>query len=238
MRAGTRGSQWLISICSITTVGGNHPDPGTPCGPVVEALRLPEWGTWSTDGWTLYNNIWGSGAGSQCIWANSPTSWGVQANHPNTGGVKSYPNLTRFYGRQINQIGTASSSFNLTVPTSNVAFASTYDIWSSDNAHEAMVWVNRYGPVGAIGAYETTVSVGGHTWDFYRGGHSGIQVYSFLRQGNTQSGSVNLGAVLQWLLSTGRIANVTIGNLQFGFEITSSAGGQNFTVNSYSLSLS
>jgi hypothetical protein len=197
-----------------------------------------QWGTWSSGGWTLYNNIWGSGAGSQCIWANSPTNWGVVADHPNTGGVKSYPNLTRFYGRQVSQMGTATSSFNVTVPTSSVAFASTYDIWSSDNVHEIMLWVNRYGPVGAIGSYETTVTVGGHTWDFYRGSHSGIQVYSFLRQGNVSSGTVDIRAISQWLVSTGRMPNVTIGNVQFGFEITSSSGGRDFAVNSYSANLS
>ncbi len=36
-----------------------------------------QWGNTSLNGYTLYNNIWGSGAGSQCIWANSGTNWGV-----------------------------------------------------------------------------------------------------------------------------------------------------------------
>lgn len=197
-----------------------------------------QWATWNSGGYTLYNNIWGSGAGPQCIWANHATNWGVWANHPNTGGVKSYPNITRWYGRQVSQMGTATSSFNVTVPTSGVAFASTYDVWSSDNRHEIMLWMNRYGAVGAIGSYQTTVSVGGHSWDFYLGGHSGITVYSFLRRGNTGSGTVDIRAVSQWLVNTGRMPNVTIGNVQFGFEITSSSGGRDFIVNSYSTNLS
>ncbi|HEY8472257.1 MAG TPA: RICIN domain-containing protein [Natronosporangium sp.] len=209
---------------------------GNPSQPVWQSCD--QWGNWSTNGWTLYNNIWGSGAGSQCIWANSPTNWGVHADHPNTGGVKSYPNLTRFYGRQVSQMGTATSGFNVTVPTDSVAFATTYDVWSSDNAHEIMLWVNRFGPVGAIGSYQTTVTVGGHTWDFYLGGHSGITVYSFLRQGNVMSGSVDIRAISQWLVSRGTMPDVTIGDVQFGFEITSSAGGRDFTVNSYSVNLS
>jgi hypothetical protein len=196
-----------------------------------------QWAMWETDGWTLYNNIWGSGAGSQCIWANSPTNWGVEADHPNTGGVKSYPNLTRWYGRQISQMGTATSGFDVSVPTSNVAFASTYDIWSDDNRHEIMLWMNNYGPVGPIGGFETTVTVGGHTWDYFKGGHSGIEVYSFVRQGNTGAGTVDIAAVTGWLLDTGRIPDVTIGDVQFGFEITSSAGGNDFVVNSYSTNL-
>ena len=51
-----------------------------------------QWATWSDGGYNLYNNIWGSGAGPQCIWANSYHNWGVWADHPDTSGVKSYPN--------------------------------------------------------------------------------------------------------------------------------------------------
>lgn len=224
----------------LVPVDGGPGDPGNPGGPPQQPAweSCDQWGNWSTGGWTLYNNIWGSGAGSQCIWAGSPTNWGVWADHPDTGGVKSYPNVTRWYGQPISQVGGASSSFDVDVPTSGVAFASTYDIWSDDNAHEIMLWMNDYGPVGPIGGYETTVNVGGHTWDFYRGGHSGIEVYSFVRQGNTHAGTVGIGAALQWLLDTGRIADVTIGDVQFGFEITSSAGGHDFVVNSYSAQLS
>jgi Ricin-type beta-trefoil lectin domain-like/Glycosyl hydrolase family 12 len=224
----TGGNNQRWQLLPVTGGGGSQQ-------PVWESCD--QWGNWSSGGWTLYNNIWGSGAGSQCIWANSPTNWGVDANHPNTGGVKSYPNLTRFYGRQVSQMGTATSSFNVTVPTSGVAFASTYDVWSNDNAHEIMLWMNRFGPVGAIGSFQTTVTVGGHTWDFYLGGHSGITVYSFLRQGNVSSGTVDIRAISQWLVNRGTMPNVTIGNVQFGFEITSSAGGREFTVNSYSTNL-
>lgn len=211
--------------------------PGAAPAQAQAFSTCDQWGNWSTGGWTLYNNIWGGGAGAQCLWANTPTNWGVWANHPNTGGVKSYPNLTRWYGRQVSQMGTARSTFNVSVPNSGVAFASTYDVWSSDNRHEIMLWVNRSGPVGAIGSFQTTVNVGGHSWDFYLGGHSGITVYSFLRRGNTSSGTVDIRAISQWLVNTGRMPNVTIGNVQFGFEITSSSGGRDFVVNSYSVTL-
>ena len=77
-----------------------------------------KWGTWSNGGYTLYNDVWGSGAGPQTIWANSYSNWGVWANHPNTGGVKSYPNVTRYVGRQLSALGSVSSSFNVSVPGS------------------------------------------------------------------------------------------------------------------------
>jgi Glycosyl hydrolase family 12 len=194
-----------------------------------------QWATWSNGGYTLYNDVWGSGAGPQSIWANSYSNWGVWANHPNTGGVKSYPNATRYIGKKVSTLGTTTSSFNVTVPTSGVAFETAYDIWSSDNAYEIMLWMNRYGAVGPIGSQQATASVGGHSWAIYRGSNGANQVFSFVRSGNTSSGTVDIRAVMQWLRSNGWFGDVTLGNVQFGYEITSSAGGKNFVTNSFSV---
>jgi hypothetical protein len=193
------------------------------------------WGTWSSNGYTLYNNIWGSGYGPQTIWANSTSNWGVWANHPNTGGIKSYPNATRWIGKRVSALGTTTSSFNVTVPTSGVAFTSAYDIWSSDNAHEIMLWMNRYGPVGPLGSYQTRANVGGHTWDVYRGSNGHNQVYSFIRTANTNAGTVDVRAIATWIRARGWFGDVTIGNVQFGYEITSSPGGRDFVTNSFSV---
>ena len=193
------------------------------------------WATWSNGGYTLYNDVWGSGAGPQSIWANSYSNWGVWANHPNTGGVKSYPNATRYIGKRISALGTTTSSFTVTVPTSGVAFETAYDIWSSDNAYEIMLWMNRYGAVGPIGSQQASAGVGGHSWAVYRGSNGSNQVFSFVRTGNTSSGTVDIRAVLGWLRSQGWLGDVTVGNVQFGYEITSSAGGKDFVTNSFSV---
>jgi hypothetical protein len=195
------------------------------------------WGSWSNGGYTLYNNVWGSGHGPQTIWANSYSNWGVWANHPNTGGVKSYPNASRSVNRSLGSLNSLTSSYNVSVPGSG-AYTSTYDVWANNNAYEVMLWMNRRGAVGAIGSYQTTVSVGGHSWDVYRGNNGSIQVFSFLRQGNSNSGSVDIRAVLNWIRNRGWFGNVTVGNVQFGYEITSSSGGLNFMTNSYSVSFS
>lgn len=194
------------------------------------------WGTWSSGGYTLYNNIWGSGYGTQTIWANSPSNWGVHADHPNTGGIKSYPNATRYIGRRVSALGATTSTFNVSVPTSGIAFTTAYDIWSSDNAHEIMLWMNKYGPVGPLGSLQTTTSVGGHTWSIYRGSNGANQVYSFVRTSNTSSGTVDVRAIAQWIRAQGWFGDVTIGNVQFGYEITSAAGGKDFVTNSFSVS--
>src|SRR5213080_3088936 len=72
-----------------------------------------QWASWSNGGYTLYNDVWGSGAGPQTIWANSYSNWGVWANHPNTGGVKSNPNSAKYVGRSLSSLGWVSSSFNV-----------------------------------------------------------------------------------------------------------------------------
>ncbi|NJQ02254.1 glycoside hydrolase family 12 protein [Streptomyces zingiberis] len=195
-----------------------------------------QWGTWSTGGYTLYNNIWGSGAGSQTIWANSSSDWGVTANHPNTGGVKSYPNAKKVVNKRISQISSLTSSYNVTVPNSG-AYNTSYDIWDSAYNHEIMLWVNQTGPVGPIGARQDTVSLGGHTWNVHRGSNGHNNVYSFLRTGNSTSGTINIKPILDWLKNTkGWIGDEVIGDVQFGYEITSSAGGLNFRTNSFSVS--
>ena len=59
-----------------------------------------KWATWSDGGYTIRNDVWGSGAGPQSIWANSYSNFGVWADHPNTGGVKSYPHSAKNVGRR------------------------------------------------------------------------------------------------------------------------------------------
>ncbi|MEW9555810.1 hypothetical protein [Nonomuraea sp. NPDC050783] len=195
------------------------------------------WGTWTNGGYTLYNNIWGSGAGPQTIWANSYSNWGVWADHPNTGGVKSYPNATRYVGKRVSALGSVTSRFSVTVPSGG-AYTTAYDIWDSGNAYEIMLWMNKRGAVGPLGTRQTSTSVGGHSWDVYRGSNGANQVFSFVRTGNTNSGTVDIKAVLNWLRGNGWMGDVTLGNVQFGYEITSSSGGMDFVTNSFSVTSS
>lgn len=207
-------------------------------GPASAAVwsSTGNWGTWSNGGYTLYNNVWGSGAGPQTIWANSFSNWGVWADHPNTGGIKSYPNVTKYVGAPINSLRAVTSSYTVTVPTSG-AFETTYDIWDANKANEIMLWLNKTGPIGPIGSYVTTVNVGGYSWNVYKGSNGSNNVYSFLNTGYSTSGTVDILSVLRWLENTQHwIGNVTLGDVQFGWEITSSAGGMNFQTNSYSVS--
>ncbi|QNE16922.1 hypothetical protein F1D05_02160 [Kribbella qitaiheensis] len=196
-----------------------------------------KWGSWSNGGYTVRNDVWGGGAGAQTIWANSYSNFGVWADHPNTGGVKAYPHSARNIGRQVSALGSLTSNFNVSRPGGG-AYTSTYDIWAGNNAYEIMLWMNKQGAVGPIGSKQATASVGGHSWDIYRGSNGGNEVFSFIRTSNTNAGSVDIKAVLNWIRGRGWMGDTTVGEVQFGFEITSSSGGMNFTTNSYSVSSS
>jgi hypothetical protein len=226
-----------VACTGSTSPGNPTPTTGTPTTPPpggVAWTSSDQWGTWTNGGYTLYNNIWGSGAGTQTIWANSFSNWGVTANHPNTGGVKSYPNSTRNVNRNLSALRTLTSSFNVTVPSSG-AYATTYDIWANNHAYEIMLWMNKTGPVGPLGSLQTTASVGGHTWQIYRGSNGANEVFSFIRTSNTNSGSIDILAVMNWIRTQGWYGDVLIGDVQLGYEITSAAGGKDFITNSFSV---
>jgi len=195
-----------------------------------------QWGQWTTGAYTLYNNIWGSGAGSQTIWANSQSNWGVWANHPNTGGIKSYPNVSYTLGRNVSSMGNVSSSHNTTVPSgSGLAYNQAYDVWGNGDDHEIMIWTKWTSNVGPLGSYVGSVYLGGRNWNYYQGSNGANPVYSFLAATQTTTSTVNITAHCQWLVNQGRMPNVRIDQIQFGWEITSSNGGYNFNCNSYSL---
>ena len=103
-----------------------------------------QWATWSNGGYNLYNNIWGSEAGTQCIWANSYSNWGIRADHPDTSGVKAYANSELpAINAKLSALQTLTSSFDCTVPAGG-AYTTTFDIWSG-RRYEIMLWMNKQG---------------------------------------------------------------------------------------------
>ncbi|MEU9571719.1 hypothetical protein AB0D62_17875 [Streptomyces massasporeus] len=195
-----------------------------------------QWGNTNLNGYTLYNNIWGSGAGSQCIWANSGTNWGVWADHPGTGGIKSYPNQTKAINKSITSLTSLTSSYNVSVPSSG-AYNTSYDIWDTDHDYEIMLWVNKTGAVGPLGSSQGTVALGGHSWNVFKGTNGANEVFSFIRTSNSSSGTVSILPILKWIKDTKKwMGNETIGDVQFGYEVTSSSGGLNFTTNNLTVS--
>jgi xyloglucan-specific endo-beta-1,4-glucanase len=205
------------------------------------------YGSTTRDGYTFYNDVWGSGAGPQTLWVNSASDWGVWANHSG-GGIKSYPNMTKYLGRRISQIGNLTVHTETTVPSGG-AWEATYDIWDVNHRYEIMLWLNYTGtsdgcgnvkPIsynwtsGGCAIAATKINVGGRSWTVYRGSNGSNQVFSFLAQNKSNNTNVDVKALLNWLKNNGWMGDETMGEMQFGFEITSSPGGMNFGSHNFS----
>ncbi|MEU7871286.1 cellulose binding domain-containing protein [Dactylosporangium sp. NPDC049140] len=230
------------------TTGSPTPTSGTPGGVPSDAawVATGAWDQWTNNGYTVINDVWGGGAGPQTIWARTGMNWGVVANHPRTSGVKSYPHTGKTLNRTLSSLASVKSTFNVSVPADG-DWESAYDIWANNNAYEVMIWANQHGAVGPIaGSYDSNgavpdarnVSVGGHTWNVYRGSNGSNAVFSFVRTGNTNSGSVDVLAVMNWLRTNNWWGDVTVGQVQFGFELSGTAGQSNFVCNNFTLDYS
>jgi len=198
-----------------------------------------QYASYSTGGYTIYNDEWGSGYGTQTLWVNSASNWGVYSTQPNTSGVKSYANDSKSIGTALNSLTSVTSSFNESNPGSG-NWESAYDIWLNGSAIEVMVWTDVSGDVAPLGSDLGTVTLAGSTWSLYAGNNGSNPTYSFVRSGNESSGTVNLLDLLKYLENTkGYFSNPTLSTVQYGWEITSTNDAQqDFTINSYSVSTS
>lgn len=219
-------------------------------------ITSEKYGYWTDQTYTLRNNVWGPNPGYQTLWGNSYNNWGVWAAHPTvSGGVKSYPHVEKPINKMVSSINTLTSAFNVTVPTSGASVSTDYDIWLGNHGHEIMLWMNNYGKVSPIAdkydsfgiaiPYCTNLSLGGHTWNVYKGNNGSNMVYSFVRTGNTNFGTVDIKAILDWIKDTPKwYGDIVLDDVEFGFEITSSHNdyssdkGYNFITNDFSITIS
>jgi hypothetical protein len=195
-----------------------------------------QYASYSTGGYTIYNDEWGSGHGTQTLWVDSASNWGVYSTQPDTSGVKSYPNDSKSIGTALNSLSSVTSSFSESNPGSG-DWESAYDIWLNTSSYEVMVWTYVEGDVAPLGSSVGTVSLDGNTWTLYAGNNGSNPTYSFVRSGNESSGSVNLLDLLKYLENTkGYFSDPTLSTVQYGWEISSTNDAQeDFTINSYSV---
>lgn len=189
-----------------------------------------QWASYSfSTGYTIYNDVWGSGAGAQTLYVDTtsgsaPHFW-VYSQQPNTGGIKSYPNASKTINKAINSISSLTGSFSTSGGTGQYDWA--FDCWVPNEVMVWTKWTSGVGPWGSL--YQSNVSIGGVTYNVYKPGGP----WSFLRTSQTSSGSANLAAIFKWLVSGGHLGNGTVGQCQYGVEITSGTG--TWTVNSCSI---
>ena len=234
----------LLAVLISLTACRHGAGPASPAW--TSAGRKAEY---SYYGYVVRNNVWGEGPGPQTLWADSPARWGVRADHPETMGVKSYPHVGWDVRRRLDGIRRCRSRFAVSVPAAG-SYNTAYDIWCEQHAYELMLWVNWQGKMGPIArswnakgepAVEVAnVTVGGHTWDVYKGTNGSNTVISFLRTSPATAGEVDIKAVLDWIRARGWFdrheqGNVRLDEVQFGWEISASPGGLDFAVNDFAV---
>ncbi|WP_439365927.1 glycoside hydrolase family 12 protein [Bradyrhizobium sp. DASA03005] len=221
--------------------------PGLAKAPIWKSSA--PYGSFSLGIYSWNNDVWGPGAGPQTISVNAANQWDVWSNQPNTPGIKSYPHETFNIERPLSSIKSLTSSFDQQVPNGG-AWDTAYDIWDSSNEHEIMLWTNytgtpegggnvkpisyHYAPSGAAIPIYSNVNVGGSTWNVFEG-FNGHKVISLLRTSKTNSGTVDIKSILEWIKSKGYFGDIRVGSVQYGAEITSSPGGMNFNFNNWTV---
>lgn len=209
-----------------------------------------QYGSYTIGAYSFNNDVWGSGAGAQTIWVNSVADWGVNSNQPDTSGIKSYPHVNYSVNKALGSLTKLSSTVSATTPSGG-AWESTYDIWDTNHAYEIILWLNYTGTAAGCGNVKpisynwtsagcaipvyTNVSIGGATWNVYQGTNGANQVFSLLRTTKTNNTTVDILAILKYLQNLGWMGNVTVGDVQYGFEITSTSGAQDFAAKNFSV---
>ena len=196
--------------------------------------------------YNVMNNIWGSGAGDQCIEVDMSAPYFKVTLSTHTGtGVKSYPAI--FKGCHWNWCTTdnpmpikiqniESAPFTWSINDENIPgdWNAALDIWFNDvsslggdyNA-ELMIWIGYNGAVGPVGSYQSSIEIGGLTWDVAYG-QTAWNVISYIITTPIDSVSLDIRDFIEDALTRGYLYTPWyLHAIEAGFEITS--GGQGLT---------
>lgn len=213
-----------------------------------------QFGTTTVGGrYVVMNNRWGTSA-EQCINVTA-NGFAITSQHGvgNTMGAPvSYPAiyLGCHYTKcspgtplplQVSRISSATSSIGYSYVAGT--FDAAYDIWldpnpntTSNNAMEIMIWFNRQGAIQPIGAVAGNVTLGGRSWQVWRGSNGSNNVISYVAPAPITSLSFSVLDFLNDVRTRGAITNSWyLTSIQAGFEPW--IGGTGLTVNSFSAAI-
>ena len=204
--------------------------------------------------YVVQNNRWGSSA-TQCI---NVTSTGFritqqQGSAPTNGAPLSYPSafLGCHYGNcspgsnlpmQVSRIRSASSS--ISYGYTGGTYNASYDIWldptpktNGVNQMEIMIWFNRQGSIQPIGSVVGTTTIGGRTWQVWRGSNGANNVISYVAPSAIGSWSFSVLDFVNDVRNRGLITSSWyLTSIQAGFEPWN--GGVGLAVNNFSANVS
>ncbi len=228
-------------------------DPNSlACAPSVQANTSSTRDAFITLGkYWANNNEWGAntGTGTQTIWSTCTQGdligWGTSWNWTGTANqVKTYASTvlgwqwgwrltTSGLPLQISSGKKLTCGWDFTMTQSGGAANVAYDIFvhtqamagTNDNpSDEIMVWLYRTGGAGPIGTLQGTATVGGTTWDVYRG-TTVWNVVSYVRQTNATTAVLNIMDFMNDLVTRGWMqTSKYVSSVQSGSEIFTGTG--------------
>jgi hypothetical protein len=191
-------------------------------------------GAWNNGGFILYNNEWNSSHGPQTIWADSYRHWGAESTQAagNTA-IETYPCVQKnFNNVPVSRFKLIRNGFTESMParTTGLDAEAADDIWLNNYKIEVMIWVDNHGqrPAGQIVGHATFFGQHYAVW------HTGTY-YAFVLDHNAKTGMTYMLASIRWLIHHHYLkANVTLAQVNFGWEIASTNGKpKDFTVTNY-----
>ena len=193
--------------------------------------------------WWVNNDAWSGSHGPQTIYVCSQSSWYAVSNQPDIGGqVETYPDTEYDVGGRDNGLPTKTiAQYNSITSTFSEAFPSAgswdaaYDLWLNNWGTEIMIW-NEWSGAQAYWPGQSTqaVTLGGVSYHFYKNGSE----LMFFRDTQVKSGSVDILAAFNWLVSQGLVKSTDVPTqLEYGVEICSTTGSETFLVTGLTFSV-
>ena len=238
--SGSRASQPASSSATAPSSGSGSATCAKP-----QFVSSDPQAMWNQDPYFVFNNMWGVNGYnvSQTLYACSYSDWYVVATMDNSkgdGAVKTYPNSHRDFQNepQINSFKSITSTFAETSPHTGI-YEDAYDIWvngiAGSNSTEVMIWNDNQKQVPS-GSPQGTVTFDGRAYTAWKSDG----YVAFVANSNFSSGTLNLLAFFQWIMSKGWIpSNSTLGAVDYGVELVSTNGvPQTFTFSNFTVNAS
>jgi hypothetical protein len=194
--------------------------------------------------WWVNNDAWSGSHGPQTIDVCNQSSWYAVSNQPNIGGqVETYPDTEYDVGgrnsqstKPISGWHSITSTFSEADPTGVGGWDAAYDLWLNNWSTEIMIWnewsgAQSYWP----GQATTSVTLGGVPYTFVNNGGE----LMFFRTTQVKSGSVDILAALNWLVSQGLVKSSDVPTqLEYGVEVCYTSGSETFPMTGLTFNLS
>jgi hypothetical protein len=240
------------AACVQTSPDGDH------CGPYLYPPVV------MSNGFDTYvgNNCWGDPTCKFTTTVTDPGHWSTVATEPaGQTAVVAYPDVQQLTddwcgsgwnttscpnptGTPLSALTSLTSTFTEAMPHDTGTIAEFgYDLWTNYSS-DIMIWtdnVNR--GAGGANLLASDQVIGGQSFDVYQyGGAGGEIIFSLNDAGgsgtfaNETSGTVDILGTLAWVQSHGYASNISIGQIDAGWEICSTGGGpETFTMSGFTL---